>query len=65
MQELAYYLNQDILGTKVYEWAIFLSSAAVFVSYIAYYKKHPEMFDRLEKKLGLEKKVIENSDIKK
>jgi hypothetical protein len=51
------YLQKEIFGTKLYEWAIFLANAGIFIAYINYYKKHPDMFDKLNKKLGLEKKV--------
>jgi len=53
------YLQKEILGTKIYEWAIFLKLSGIFIAYNLYYKKHPNMFDKLEKKLGLERKIKE------
>ena len=51
------YLQKEVLGTKVYEWGIFLANLGVFAAYIAYCKKHPDVFDKISKKLGLEKKI--------
>lgn len=49
MHELSYYLSKEILGTKAGDWAAWLSSVGVFFSYLAYCKKHPDVFDKIKK----------------
>jgi len=51
------YLQKQFLGNKIGEWAVFLGYSGFFLAYVYYCKKHPDIFDKLNKKLGLEKKI--------
>ena len=62
MADLMNYLNTKILGSEVWKIAVFTAYSAGFLFYCYYCKKHPDVFDKLNKKLGLEKKI--DSEVK-